>query len=94
MSLVNPDPLTLMTFSSMKIIYTHHLLDNGDLRFGNKSDLLMCFESNTWPVSDSPPADTKILNGPATVHILLHKGSKTFKDFATQIFVPYIRKQF
>lgn len=57
------------------------------------SDLLTYFESNTCAASDSTPSYTMIFDGPATVHILLPKGSKTFKGYSTQMFVPYIRKQ-
>lgn len=73
--------------------YPPSLSNHGNLRIGNKSDLLTCLESHTCPVSDSPPADTVILDGPAVVHFLLPKGSKTFNDYATDVFFPYIRKQ-
>ena len=74
--------------------YPPSLSDHGNLRLGNKSDLLKCLESNIDPVSDSPPADAVILDGPAVVHILMPKDSKTFEDYATRIFLPYISKQF
>lgn len=93
MSPVNPDPLTLTFFIHDNHSYPPSLSDHGNLRIDNKPDLFTCLESHTRPVSDSPLADTVMPDGPAAVHTLLPNGSKMFKDYVTQVFVQYLRKQ-
>ncbi len=43
--------------------------------------------------SDTPYVDTKVLDGAAIVHMLQPAVARTFKEYADQVFVPYIHAQ-
>lgn len=66
----------------------------GNLRTGNKSDLLGCLEklnndTNTAePVN--PHTDVLLLDGAAIVHMLEPGTAKTFKDYCQDVFIPYL----
>lgn len=69
------------------------LSDMGQLRQGNKADLLKCFEQITTEPQGSPEVQAKVFDGAAVVHLLPPKGCRTFKDYAENVFVPYIWNQ-
>lgn len=67
---------------------------DGNLRLGSKADLLSCLES----VSDickqeCPTVDGTVLDGAAIVQMLHPNQCKTFSDYATKVFIPYVRSQ-
>ena len=66
----------------------------GMLRTGMKSDLLHCLQELS-PVTDvsSPTVEVTILDGAAIVNMLRPGTAKTFQDYATDVFVPYITYQ-
>jgi len=67
----------------------------GVLRTGTKSDLLGCLQDLT-PVKEnisSPTMQVTILDGAAIVNMLRPGAAKTFQDYATDVFVPYITSQ-
>ncbi|XP_064086105.1 uncharacterized protein LOC135201158 [Macrobrachium nipponense] len=71
------------------------LSQNGRIHFGSKSDLLRPLEQLVEPTSHPPQVSSVILDGAAVVQ-MLNPGpghSKTFLDYATDIFVPYILSQ-
>ena len=71
--------------------YPPALSENGQLRFGNKSELLNCLEGLvTIKPTDSPRVDCMVLDGAAVVQILNTGNSRTFNDYALNIFLPYI----
>jgi len=64
----------------------------GMLRTGTKSDLMPCLE-NLAPVKEdlfSPSVEVNILDGAAIVNMLRPGAAKTFKAYATDVFVPYV----
>jgi len=64
----------------------------GKLQSGTKSDLLKCLEQLSDPQgkSEIPNADCIILDGAAIVHLLKPGNAKTFEEYSTLVFVPYI----
>ncbi len=67
----------------------------GVLRTGTKSDLLRCLQDLT-PVKENVSnltVQVTILDGAAIVNMLRPGTAKTFQDYATDVFVPYITSQ-
>ncbi len=62
----------------------------GKLRVTTKSDLLPCLEVST---SDCPEVDMKILDGAVVVNMLPPGKCRTFQEYATEVFQPYIVQQ-
>ena len=63
----------------------------GKIRIGHKSDLLSFLETGT--LSEPPVIDVKILDGAAIVCMLPHDHSKTFEEYAKNVFLPYLEVQ-
>ena len=68
------------------------LSDQGQLRGGQKADLLKCLPQATSPVS-TPPVDAVILDGAVIVQMLEPKTSRTFDEYFSIVFAPYVLKQ-
>ena len=66
---------------------------NGKLRFGTKSDLLTCLEKLVEPSLDSPHVDMLVLDGAAITQMLHPTDCKTFHEYASNVFLPYLRSQ-
>ena len=67
----------------------------GVLRTGTKSDLLHCLQDLT-PVNEnvsSPTVQVNILDGAAIVNMLRPGPARTFQNYASDVFVPYITSQ-
>ncbi len=73
------------------------LAENNSMRHGNKADLLKCLEPLAPRPETLPEVDVKVLDGAALVHKLEPKHAitvpKTFKDYADNVFLPYIFNQ-
>ena len=68
----------------------------GSLRGGTKSDLLICLQDQAGENVPSCPTGQitcTILDGAAIVNMLPPRTAKTFQDYATDIFLPYISSQ-
>lgn len=65
----------------------------GKHREGTKSDLLICFDKISKSAANVPEVDMKVIDGAAVVHMLSPGTSKTFLEYATTIFLPYIESQ-
>ena len=78
----------------------------GKLRLGTKSDIVSCLErladnsidnvpcnAESCGPLDSPAVDVVILDGAAIVNMLKPGTAKTYSDYASQIFLPYITMQ-
>ena len=63
----------------------------GKIRIGHKSDLLPCLETGT--LSKPPVIDVKILDSAAIVNMLPRDHSKTFEEYAKNVFLPYLEAQ-
>lgn len=66
--------------------------DMGQLRTGDKGDLLKCLPNDLQPMN-SPVVDARVFDGAAVVHMLQPKQCKTFSDYADMVFVPYMLDQ-
>ena len=73
--------------------YPPALSQLGKLRFGTKSDLTECLEKFCTSSGDAPLADVIILDGAAIINMLKPIGIKTFQEYATQVFLPYVKAQ-
>ena len=75
--------------------YPPSLAQLGGLRTGTKSDLLYCLEESNLVNSNfsHPTVQISILDGAAIVNMLQPGTTKTFDDYATNVFMPYIELQ-
>ena len=73
----------------------------GKMRLGTKSDLVGCLEILVRPQENAataaaaaiPAVEVIILNGAAIINMLPPSPAKTFNDYASQVFLPYITSQ-
>ena len=65
----------------------------GKLRFGTKSDLVQCLEKFCTSCGEAPLVDAIILDGAAIINMLKPIGVKSFQEYATHIFLPFIKAQ-
>ena len=82
-----------MISSCMKILHIVSLSDRWNLRANNKSDLVVCLDDFTTPVSDPPAVDTIILDCAAVVHLLDPRTAQAFSDYTDTVTMPYIDRQ-
>ena len=66
------------------------LSELGQLRGGQKADLLKCLSSTT--VDTQPAVDAVILDGAVVVQMLQPRTAHTFDDYFNTVFAPYILK--
>ena len=64
--------------------------DDVSIRLGAKSDILACLEEFSQPKSDAPPTSCTVLDGAVITQFLKPSTSKTFNEYAQQVFLPYI----
>ena len=71
------------------------LSQNGKLRMGTKSDLVGCLEDLVafQRSVTHPTVEVTILDGSVVVNMLRPGSAKTFADYATHVFLPYITFQ-
>ncbi len=73
------------------------LSDGGKLRLGTKSDIVHCLEDTLVTTVDEDTtlgvADVFVLDGAAIVNMLRPGSSKTFRDYALNVFLPYVKLQ-
>ena len=75
--------------------YPPALSFQGKMRQGTKSDLVRCLE-NMIPLADataSPAVEVIVIDGAAVINMLAPGNAKTFSDYASQVFFPYIKSQ-
>ena len=67
----------------------------GNIRLGKKYDLEGCLEDLIHPRDNasSPAVEVVILDGAAIVNMLAPGTTKTFSEYATQVFLPYATSQ-
>ncbi|KAJ8394425.1 hypothetical protein AAFF_G00046360 [Aldrovandia affinis] len=66
------------------------LSDGGSLCTGTKYDLLTCLEEVSDAKTETPVTTCIVLDGAAIVQMLKPSASKTFEEYAQQIFIPYM----
>ena len=69
------------------------LVDRGSLRSGSKSDILECIQSPKGRSPSSGLATVVILDMAAVVHMVRPTSGRTFKEYAAQQMVPYLKSQ-
>lgn len=65
----------------------------GKLHLGTKSDMLVCLEGLSETQFIAPTATNVVIDGAALVQMLKPGASKTFEEYAHQVFIPYILGQ-
>ena len=65
----------------------------GEMRQGQKADLVKCLESLEKGEPDAPAVDAKIIDGAVLVQMLSPGTATTFQGYAASIFVPYVENQ-
>ena len=75
--------------------YPPALSKNGKLRTSTKSDLASCLEEliNSRENATHPSVEGIILDGSVIVNMLRPGSAKTFSDYASQVFLPYVAFQ-
>ena len=75
--------------------YPPALSQNGKLRMATKSDLVGCLEElvSSQEKTTNPDVQAILLDGSAVVNMLRPGYAKTFSDYASQVFQPYIVAQ-
>ncbi|KAG7160196.1 hypothetical protein Hamer_G012740 [Homarus americanus] len=73
--------------------YPPALSSNGKLRFIKKTDLLTPLEQLADKITDALHVTSIILDGPAVVEMLKPGGSRTFQEYSTAVYIPYIESQ-
>ena len=81
-------------FSHETLQYPPALARSGEMHSGNKSDLVKCIQplSYTETVSNQPKVPAVVLEGSVLVNLAKPKKNQSFKDYATDVFYPQIRK--
>ena len=69
------------------------LSNMGEMRSGNKADLLAQLERGISSPSERPKVTALLLDGAMIVQMLPTGTSKTFQDYIDSVFLPYISKQ-
>lgn len=65
----------------------------GEMRSGNKADLLVQLEAQAEPVDTVPKATAMIIDGAVTVQMLSPRTSKTFKDYIDTVYMPFVQQK-
>ena len=81
-------------FSHETLQYPQALARRGEMRSGNKFDLVKCIHSlsDTETVSNQSKVLAVVLEGSVLVNLAKPKKNQSFKDYATDVFCPQIRK--
>ena len=67
------------------------LSDRGKLKLGIKSDIVRCLEDVIEEQDDTTPSvEVVVLDGPAIVHMLKPAAARTFREYAQDVFLPYV----
>ena len=67
------------------------LSDRGKLKLGTKSDIVRCLEDVIEEQDDTTPSvEVVVLDGPAIVHMLKPAAARTFREYAQDVFLPYV----
>jgi len=65
----------------------------GQLRGGQKADLLKSLPSTSAQIATQPAVDAVILDGAVIVQMLQPRTAHTFDEYFSNVFAPYILKQ-
>ena len=81
-------------FSHETLQYPQALARSGEMRSGNKFDLVKCIQSLSYTetVSNQPKVPAVVLEGSVLVNLVKPKKNQSFKDYETDAFCPQIWK--
>ncbi|KAK3725326.1 hypothetical protein QZH41_002764 [Actinostola sp. cb2023] len=65
----------------------------GQLRQGNKAELVRCLTGTSEGSTESPQVDVKIYDGAVVVQMLQPKTATTFNEYVQTVFLSYIKHQ-
>jgi hypothetical protein len=65
----------------------------GELRHGQKSDLVKCLQKLVEQNVDTPSVDAKIIDGAVVVQMLSPGLASTFQDYADEVFLPFVLRE-
>ena len=63
------------------------------LHLNAKRDILVCLNDSSKAQSEAPRVSSVVIDGAAIVQMLKPGGAETFKQYADQVFLPYILGQ-
>ena len=69
------------------------LSQHGQLRQGNKAELVSCLQGTTEASAESPQVDVKVFDGAVVVQMLHPKTARTFQEYTQTVLLPYIQAQ-
>ena len=69
------------------------LSETGQLRGGQKADLIKCLPNSSSQCTIQPTIDAAILDGAVIVQMLKPGTAQTFEDYFSYVFAPYIARQ-
>ena len=69
------------------------LSETGQLRGGQKADLIKCLPNSSNQCTIQPTIDAAILDGAVIVQMLKPGTAQTFEDYFNYVFAPYITRQ-
>ena len=68
--------------------------DRGKLKLDTKSDIVRCLEDATEEQDDIiPSVEVVMLDGPDIMNELKHADARTFREYAQDVFLPYVEHQ-
>ena len=65
----------------------------GRLHLNAKSDILVCLNDSSEAQTEAPRVSSVVIDGAAIIQMLKPGGAETFKQYADQVFFPYILGQ-
>jgi hypothetical protein len=80
-------------FSHENQPYPPSLSKCGEMRQGDKADLLLCLQGIKECTDEAPKVDAKILDGAVLVQMMPPKTATTFQEYSEDVFLPYIIQQ-
>ena len=69
------------------------LSETGQLRGGQKADLIKCLPNSSSQCTTQPTIDAAVLDGAVIVQMLKPGTAQTFEDYFNNVFAPYIARQ-
>ena len=92
--------VTQVRGGDIKELFTHEtrkeppsLSKEGEIRSGNKADLLPCIKGDMTLSATEPVTEAAVLEGSVLVNIIKPETSKTFQDYADGVFAAAIKKE-
>ena len=79
-------------FSHETLQYPPALAKSGEIRSGNKSDVLKCIDGDNNNIHKAPTAEAAVLEGSGSVNMNKPANNQTFKEYCSEKFFPRVQK--